>query len=70
MKNTVAQIRKREGLTQLELAKISQVARCDIAKIESGRYPIYPSWRHRLAEALQVDEGELFFQEFQTAGKS
>jgi transcriptional regulator with XRE-family HTH domain len=52
--------RKRRGLTQIELAKISDVGRATIAAIETGQRPRpHPSTKARLAKALKVKPEDL-----------
>jgi transcriptional regulator with XRE-family HTH domain len=47
--------RQRRGLTQIELAKISEVGRATIAAIETGKRPRpHPTTVRRLAKALKV----------------
>ena len=52
--------RKRRGLTQLELPKISDVGRATIAAIETGkRKRVHPATVERLARALKVGAEDL-----------
>ncbi len=51
--------RKRRGLTQIELAKISGVGRATIAGLEAGNRGAYKSTVEKLARALKVKPHEL-----------
>jgi len=51
--------RKRRGLTQIELAKISGVGRATIAGLEAGNRGAYKSTVEKLARALKVKPYEL-----------
>jgi transcriptional regulator with XRE-family HTH domain len=51
--------RKRRGLTQIELAKISDVSRATIADLEAGKRGAYSGTVRRLAKALKVRPRQL-----------
>ena len=58
--NLLKETRNKRGLSQLSLAKLTNIAPGDISRIENGWIHPYPGWRKRLAEALGVSERELF----------
>ncbi len=51
--------RSRRGLTQIELAKIADVGRATIARLEAGTHGAYISTVQRLAKALKVKPKDL-----------
>lgn len=58
--NLLKEIRNKRGLSQLSLAKLTNIAPGDISRIENGWIRPYAGWRKRLARALGVTEKELF----------
>jgi transcriptional regulator with XRE-family HTH domain len=58
--NKVREIRKKKNLTQLDLAKMTDIYPNYISEIERGKREAFPGWRKRLSEALEVSETELF----------
>ncbi|MFC1861013.1 helix-turn-helix domain-containing protein [Chloroflexota bacterium] len=58
--NYLKDIRAKRGLSQLSLAKLTNIAPTDISRIENDWLRPYPSWRRRFAKALSVTERELF----------
>lgn len=51
--------RKERGLTQVELAKVAKLSQSHLAEIERGRKEASVSALRALAEALQVEPGDL-----------
>jgi predicted transcriptional regulator len=51
--------RQRRGLTQIELAKLSDVSRATIADLEAGKRGAYQSTVKKLARALKVKAHDL-----------
>jgi transcriptional regulator with XRE-family HTH domain len=61
MDMSLREVREKAGISQLELARRARMAPSDLSRIEHGRFTvIYPGWRRRLAEALNIPENELF----------
>ena len=58
--NLLKETRVKKGLSQLALAKLTDIAPTDISRIENEWLRPYPGWRKRLARALGVSERELF----------
>ena len=61
------QLRAKEGLTQVELARMAGTSQPQIKRLESGERPISAEWARRLAPHLGVTPSQLIFPE--TAGK-
>ncbi|WDZ91198.1 helix-turn-helix domain-containing protein [Nocardiopsis sp. HUAS JQ3] len=60
----VARARKRRGLTQLGLAQRTSYSRSHIAQVEAGHKVATASFIAAVAEAVQVDQTELYGQPF------
>ncbi len=58
--NRLKEIRAKKGVSQLTLAKLTNIAPGDISRIENDWLRPYPGWRKRLARALGVPQSELF----------
>jgi transcriptional regulator with XRE-family HTH domain len=69
--NTVAEHRKRLGLSQSQLARLVGVAEPTMWQVEHGKREPWPAIRKRLATTLGVSERELFPESAETtsAGK-
>ena len=61
--NLLKEIRTKRGLSQLALAKLTNIAPTDISRIENGWLRPYLGWRKRLGKALGATEKELFPEE-------
>lgn len=58
--NRIADVRKRRGLTQQQLADLLGVHWVTVSKLERGVMQLTSDWITRLAEALEVDVMELW----------
>ncbi len=55
--------RERRGWSRTKLAIKAEMNPVYVGQIELGRMPVvWPAWRKRLAEALEIAESELFDQ--------
>ncbi|WP_312281519.1 helix-turn-helix transcriptional regulator [Oscillibacter sp.] len=61
MKNKVREIRERHGLTQRQLAILSEVGRSTISNTETGRYIPRVDVAIRIARQLHTPVERLFF---------
>jgi transcriptional regulator with XRE-family HTH domain len=61
--NRLKEYRRRAGLSQTELAWLARMAGQNISAIERCTLVPWPRARKALAEALKVDESELFPEE-------
>jgi transcriptional regulator with XRE-family HTH domain len=58
--NNLKNIREMKKLSQFELAKLADITPSDISRIENNKIYAYPGWRERLANALEVEEKEIW----------
>jgi len=56
----VRKIRIEKGMTQEELSEEAKISQVQIARIESGKLNTSISTVSAIANALEIDEGELF----------
>ena len=54
------EILKERGLSKMQLALKSEIAPSDLYLALNGKKPLYPGWKKRIAECLQMDETDLF----------
>lgn len=48
------------GMTQIELARVTKIAPCNISNLARNKQHAYPKWRKKIAEALGMDESKIF----------
>ena len=51
------------GWSKRQLAHQANIASQDLYQVLGGKRPFYPNWKKRVAEALDMDEAELFEEE-------
>lgn len=49
-----------KGITKYRLAKMSNISTQDMYSLLNGKKILYPNWKKRIAEALEMPEEELF----------
>lgn len=54
-----AEMQKR-GISKYKLAHMSKIAEADFYSMLNGRKVMFPNWRKRIAEALEMSADELF----------
>ena len=47
-------------ISRNQLAKMSDITPSDLYSALNGNKPMYPNWRKRIADALEMPEDELF----------
>lgn len=63
--NRIKEIRKRRGITQLELAEKLGITQSGVQKLESGRNDLTTKMMRKLAEVLDVEPWELLPKDMQ-----
>jgi len=59
--------RKKRGMSQFDLSRITGIHETDISKIESGKHYIFDGWKKRIASALDWDDDvDILFKEEDT----
>ena len=61
MQNNIAQYRKLKNMTQQELADLIGIKRTSLSQIENGVYNARATTMVKIADALGVPLGDLFF---------
>ena len=49
-----------KGISMYRLAKLSNIASPDLYSALSGKKVLFPNWKKRISEALEMPEEELF----------
>lgn len=65
MENSIKEIRKRKGVTQVQLAKILGVSQGAIQMLETGQRGLDLNWMQKIAKALDVEPWELLPKDMQ-----
>ena len=65
MENSIKEIRKRKGVTQVQLAKILGVSQGAIQMLETGQRGLDLNWMQKIAKALNVEPWELLPKDMQ-----
>lgn len=63
--NNIKEIRKKRGMTQVQLAKILGVSQGAIQMVESGQRSLDLDWMNKIAKALDCEPWELLPKEMQ-----
>ena len=67
--NRLREVRSAKSMSQLALAKLTDISPWDISRIENGVLKPYPGWRKRLAKALGVPERDVFPEDGASIGR-
>jgi transcriptional regulator with XRE-family HTH domain len=65
MENSIKEIRKRKGVTQVQLAKMIGVSQGAIHKLETGQRGFDLNWMQKIAKALDIEAWELLPKDMQ-----
>ena len=49
-----------KGISRYRLSKLANITPQDMYALLSGKRPLFPAWKKRICDALQMDEEELF----------
>jgi transcriptional regulator with XRE-family HTH domain len=60
MRNSIQEVLNEKRITQLQLARETRIAPCDINQIVRGKKHCFAGWRRRIADALGVSEQDIF----------
>lgn len=60
MFNEVRKVRKSKKISMLELSRRARISPADLSLIENLKRNVYPGWKRRISEALEVEEQNLF----------
>ena len=69
MYDELKEVMKEKNISTHRLAKLSNITPQDLYAVLSGKKPFFPSWRKRVAEALDVNAEELVTEDEITALK-
>lgn len=58
-------ILREKSISVNQLSFKAQISSPDLYQALSGKRPMFPAWRRRIAEALEVSEAELFGEELE-----
>lgn len=58
--NRLKEIRKSQGLTQLDLAIKTGILPNEISRLENDKTHAYPGWKRRICLALEVEEADIW----------
>ncbi|MGB9663050.1 MAG: helix-turn-helix domain-containing protein [Moorellaceae bacterium] len=53
------QVREKIGLSRMRVSKLAGIDYSTMCKLEKGEMRLYPGWRKRIAQALNVKESDL-----------
>jgi transcriptional regulator with XRE-family HTH domain len=56
-------LRRNKNWTLRELSERAHISLSDLSKIERGTCPAWPNWRRRIANAFELENPEILFQE-------
>lgn len=63
--NCIKEMRKRKGITQIQLAKILGVSQGAVQMVETGQRSLDLDWLNKISEALNCEPWELLPKEMQ-----